>query len=192
MRSEPVLVTGSTGYVGGRLVPQLLASGYRVRAVGRSLQKMQSRPWASDPGIEMARADMLDYEALLRAARGCWAAFYLVHSMNPRHKDFAEADRKAAGNMALAATRAGLERIVYLGGLGKESPDLSKHLRSRTEVARILQSGRVPTTFLRPDGRYLPSTSRIVCRSSRIRSHRMLFVFLFCSRCRRGKDCCLK
>ena len=149
MRSEPVLVTGPTGYVGGRLVPRLLTSGYRVRVVGRSLQKMQSRTYASDPGIEMAQADMLDYESLLRAARGCWAAYYLVHSMNPRHKDFAEADRKAARNMAQAAERAGLERIVYLGGLGEESPDLSKHLRSRTEVARILQSGGVPATFLR-------------------------------------------
>jgi uncharacterized protein YbjT (DUF2867 family) len=117
--------------------------------MARSLKKIQSRPWASDPEIEMAQADMLDSVSLLRAAEGCWAAYYLVHSMNPRHKDFAEADREAARNMALAAERTGLERIVYLGGLGEESPDLSKHLRSRTEVARILQSGSVPTTFLR-------------------------------------------
>jgi len=149
MRSEPVLVSGATGYVGGRLVPLLLDSGYRVRVLGRSLSKLESRPWAGHRHIEMAQADFLNYESLEKAAEGCWAAFYLVHSMNPRHKDFAGADRNAALNMAKAASRAGLERIIYLGGLGIEGKTLSKHLRSRTEVARILQSGDVPTTFLR-------------------------------------------
>jgi uncharacterized protein YbjT (DUF2867 family) len=149
MRSDPVLVTGSTGYVGGRLVPKLLASGYRVRVMGRSLSKLQCRPWTSDPRIEMAQADVLDPDSLRKAAQGCWAAFYLVHSMNPQQEDFAEADRRAAQNMVRAAASAGLERLVYLGGLGVEDQTLSKHLRSRTEVARILQSGTVPTTFLR-------------------------------------------
>jgi uncharacterized protein YbjT (DUF2867 family) len=149
MRSQPVLVTGSTGYVGGRLVPQLLSSGHRVRVLGRSLAKIQSRPWAANPLLEMAQADALDLESLEKAARGCWAAFYLVHSMSARHKDFAEADRKAAVNMAKAASEAGMERIIYLGGLGEETDSLSEHLKSRTEVARILQSGKVPTTFLR-------------------------------------------
>jgi uncharacterized protein YbjT (DUF2867 family) len=149
MRSEPVLVTGATGYVGGRLVPQLLASGYRVRVVGRSLNKLQSRPWANDPRVEMAQADVLDYESLATAAQGCWAAFYLVHSMNPRQKDFAEADRKAARNMTKAAAKVGLERMIYLGGLGNENSALSKHLKSRFEVATILKAGTVPITFLR-------------------------------------------
>jgi uncharacterized protein YbjT (DUF2867 family) len=149
MRPEPVLITGSTGYVGGRLVPQLLSSGHRVRVLGRSLAKIRSRPWAAHPLLEMAQADMLDFEPLIKGAQGCWAAFYLVHSMSARHKDFAEADRKAAVNMARAASEAGMERIIYLGGLGEESDSLSKHLKSRNEVARILQSGRVPTTFLR-------------------------------------------
>jgi uncharacterized protein YbjT (DUF2867 family) len=149
MRSEPVLVTGSTGYVGGRLVPQLLSSGHRVRVLGRSLDKLRSRPWAGHPLLEMAQADALDLESMKAAAKGCWAAFYLIHSMTARHKDFAKADRKAAANMATAASDAGLERIIYLGGLGEESDSLSEHLKSRTEVARILQSGSVPTTFLR-------------------------------------------
>jgi len=112
MRSEPVLVTGATGYVGGRLIPQLLDSGYRVRVVGRSLPKLQSRPWATEPNVELAEADALDYESVERAARGCWAAFYLIHSMNPRNKNFAEADRKAAKNMADAAEKQGLKRII--------------------------------------------------------------------------------
>ena len=149
VRSQPVLVTGSTGYVGGRLVPQLLASGHRVRVLGRSLAKLQSRPWANDPLLEMAQADVLDLQSLKKATQGCWAAFYLVHSMAAGHKDFAEADRKAAVNMVKAAGEAGMERIIYLGGLGEETDSLSKHLKSRIEVARILQSGRVPTTFLR-------------------------------------------
>ena len=149
MQSKPVLITGPTGYVGGRLVPKLLKSNYRVRVVGRSIEKMKSRPWAKDPGLEMAQADMLDYESLLKAAEGCWAAFYLVHSMNARHRDFVQADRKAAQNMAKAAAKTGLERIIYLGGLGVEGSSLSKHLHSRAEVARILQAGDVPTTYLR-------------------------------------------
>jgi len=149
MRNEPVLVSGGTGYVGGRLIPLLLDSGHCVRVLGRSLAKLGSRPWAGHKNIEMAQGDFLDYASLEKATKGCWAAFYLVHSMNPRHKDFALADRNAAQNMAKAASRARLERIIYLGGLGVAGKTLSKHLRSRTEVARILQSGSVPTTFLR-------------------------------------------
>ncbi|MGE5842048.1 MAG: SDR family oxidoreductase [Deltaproteobacteria bacterium] len=149
MRSEPVLVTGSTGYVGGRLVPQLLSSGHRVRVLGRSLDKLRSRPWAGHSLLEMAQADALDLDSMKAAAKGCWAAFYLVHSMTTRHKDFAKADRKAAVNMAKAASDAGMKKIIYLGGLGEETDSLSEHLKSRTEVAKILQSGSVPTTFLR-------------------------------------------
>jgi len=149
MNAKPVLVTGGTGYVGGRLVPRLLEAGYRVRVMGRSLAKLQCRPWAGHPNLEMAQADVLDSDSLIEAAKGCWAAFYLVHSMNPRNKNFAKADRAAAQNMARAAASAGLERMIYLGGLGMEGQNLSEHLRSRIEVARILQSGSVPTTFLR-------------------------------------------
>ncbi len=150
MNPKPVLVTGATGYVGGRLVPRLLDAGYRVRALGRSLGKLRSRPWGSHPRIELAPGDVMDAESLGRAAQGCWAAFYLVHSMNAAARDFAAADRQAARNMAQAAAAAGLDRIIYLGGLGgQDDPNLSEHLRSRFEVARILQSGAVPTTFLR-------------------------------------------
>jgi uncharacterized protein YbjT (DUF2867 family) len=150
MQAKPVLVTGATGYVGGRLVPRLLSAGYRVRALGRSLAKLRSRPWGGHPRIELAQGDVMDLESLRHAAQGCWAAYYLVHSMTAAARDFAAADRQAAGNLAQAAAAAGLDRIIYLGGLGgADDPNLSEHLRSRFEVARILQSGPVPTTFLR-------------------------------------------
>lgn len=147
---EPVLVTGATGYVGGRLIPQLLAAGYRVRALGRSLEKLRCRPWAGHPLVELAKGDVLDLPSLLQAAKGCWAAFYLVHSMLAAPDKYSEVDRQAARNMVRAAAAAGLDRIIYLGGLGRaDDPRLSKHLRSRREVAEILQGGPVPTTFLR-------------------------------------------
>lgn len=149
-KSIPVLVTGATGYVGGRLVPLLLESGYRVRAMGRSLAKLTARPWSRHERIELVKGDVFDRDSLVASLSGCWAAFYLVHSMNPREKNFEAADRKAALNMASAAAEAGVQRIIFLGGLGdKKSPNLSKHLKSRHEVAEILQSGAVPTTFLR-------------------------------------------
>ena len=102
-----------------------------------------------EPGVEAVQADVMDEESLKRALDGCWAAYYLVHSMNPGTKNFSGADRKAAGNMARAAEAAGVERIIYLGGLGADESEMSEHLRSRAEVAEILQSGSVPTTFLR-------------------------------------------
>lgn len=148
-RAQPVLVLGATGYVGGRLVPRLLAAGHRVRALGRSLDKLACRPWAAHPHCELAQGDVQDPMSLARGLRGCWAAFYLVHSMNPATRDFAAADRRAARHMSLAAAAAGLERIIYLGGLVPDDPHISHHLRSRAEVGRILQAGAVPCTWLR-------------------------------------------
>jgi len=145
-----VLVTGATGYVGGRLIPRLLESGYHVKAFGRSIEKMSSRPWSSHPNAVLAQGNALDCDSLKVAAKDCYAAYYLVHSMNPRHADFAEADRNAARNMAEAAAGANMQRIIYLGGLGDmDDPKLSDHLKSRHEVAGILQSGPVPVTHLR-------------------------------------------
>ncbi len=149
MLEKPVLVAGATGYVGGRLVPKLLEAGLRVRAVGRSLEKLSCRPFAFHPGVDLVQADLLDLPAMRRAGAGCGAAYYLVHSMRPDTPDFAAADREAAMVMARAAEDAGLSRIIYLGGLGEDRDDLSHHLRSRHEVAKILSYGRVPVTHLR-------------------------------------------
>ena len=147
---KPALVIGSTGYVGGRLVPLLLESGYRVRAMGRSHSKMASRSWAEHPLFEMVTGDILDLPSIRAAARGCRAAFYLVHSMVAAGKDFARADRTGARNMVAAAADAGMDRLIYLGGLAEARHHrLSEHLQSRKEVAEILKSGSVPCTDLR-------------------------------------------
>jgi uncharacterized protein YbjT (DUF2867 family) len=148
--SKPILVAGATGYVGGRLIPALLEAGYAVRAMGRSLEKLACRPWGRHPKVELARGDVLDRESLEKALSGCGAAYYLVHSMIAQKQKFVEADRKAAQNMVSAAESAGIDRIIYLGGLAEKKEGwLSKHLRSRIEVADILQSGAVPVTDLR-------------------------------------------
>lgn len=144
-----ITVLGATGYVGGRLVPRLLEAGYRVRAVSRSVQKLQSRPWAVNPQVEIVSADVLDMNSLTEALKGCSAAYYLVHSMNPSHTDFAAADRQAAVNMRNASEQMALKQVIYLGGLGEENPELSHHLRSRTEVGKILREGKTPITILR-------------------------------------------
>lgn len=143
-----VLVLGATGYVGGRLVSRLLQRGHRVVAASRSAQKLASRPWASDAQVTTRSVDVLQRQSLVEALHDCQACFYLVHSMEKR-VDFQVADRLAAENLAWAAHQAGLQRIIYLGGLGDEQQGLSRHLRSRAEVARILQNGPVPVTTLR-------------------------------------------
>jgi uncharacterized protein YbjT (DUF2867 family) len=146
---SPILIAGATGYIGARLIPRLLQEGYRVRALARTPGKIEGRPWSDHPNFEIEKGDVLDLESLTQACHGCRAAYYLVHSMNHVSLDFATTDRIAAGNMVSAAEACGLERIIYLGGLGESSDVLSKHLSSRTEVAEILKSGKVPVTVLR-------------------------------------------
>ncbi|MGZ8428311.1 MAG: SDR family oxidoreductase [Candidatus Deferrimicrobiaceae bacterium] len=149
MDRRPVLVVGATGYVGIRLVAQLRKEGWRVRAAARSPEKMKGLPWAGDPGVEPVRADVFDRETLRQACEGCFAAYYLVHSMGSPRGDFSRADREGAANMVWAAEQARLDRIIYLGGLGEDGETLSEHLRSRDEVGKILQAGSVPATVLR-------------------------------------------
>lgn len=147
--NRTIAVLGATGYIGGRLVPALLERGWRVRAVGRNPEKLRCRPFATHPDVELAKADVLDRPALTEALRGCFAAYYLVHSMLPGVKDFKDRDRQAALAMRDAAADAGIGRIIYLGGLGDQDGDLSPHLKSRMEVGEILGGGPAPLTWLR-------------------------------------------
>ena len=142
-----VLVTGATGYIGGRLVPELLAAGHEVRCVARSPAKLDEVPWRGS--VEVVRADAEDGPSLVAAMEGIDAAYYLLHSMGGGHADFAERDRRLARTFRDAAAAAGVGQLVYLGGLGDEDDDLSTHLRSRHEVGELLAEGPVPVTELR-------------------------------------------
>ena len=146
---QRVLLTGASGYIGGRLAPRLLEAGYALRCVARSPRKLDERAWRGDERVEIVEADVEDTARLTEAMRGCHAAYYLVHSMVAQGADYAEHDRVLAASFARAAADAGVRRIVYLGGLGELGDDLSEHLRSRREVEHALASAGVPVTTLR-------------------------------------------
>jgi uncharacterized protein YbjT (DUF2867 family) len=146
---QHVLVTGATGYIGGRLVPRLLEAGHAARCLVRDPRKLRDRPWGLDPRVEIAAGDMTDAGAVAKAMNGCASAYYLVHSMASAGAEYAARDEALAAAFAEAATTAGLSRIVYLGGLGELGDGLSEHLASRREVERVLASGRTPVTVLR-------------------------------------------
>jgi uncharacterized protein YbjT (DUF2867 family) len=139
------VVTGVTGYVGGRLVPELLAAGHRVRAVARHTGRLRDRSWYSD--IEPVEADASDLDAMREAMTGADVAYFLIHSMGAG-KDFEAKDRKVAMAFARAAREAGVGRIVYLGGMHPDTDELSPHMASRKEVGDILANSGVPTTVL--------------------------------------------
>ncbi len=146
---DRVLVTGATGYIGGRLVPRLLDAGYEVVCVARDPGKVHGRPWAEHARVTILGCDVADVEALVQAMTGCRAAYYLVHSMIAAGHAYGERDRELAQGFAAAARRAGVARIVYLGGLGETGDHLSEHLSSRREIERVLAGTGVPVTVLR-------------------------------------------
>src|SRR4051794_2017868 len=140
------LVTGATGYIGGRLVPELLAAGHRVRVMTRSPESVRDQPWSGR--VEVMRADAADGDAVAAACAGVDVVYYLVHALGSG-PEFEETDRRTARVMARAVRDAGVGRLVYLGALVPEQEELSPHLRSRTEVAEILLGSGVPTVVLR-------------------------------------------
>lgn len=148
-RRARVAVVGATGYIGARLVPRLLDAGYAVRCLARSPRKLEERPWRRHPALEVAAVDLDDLAAVTRALHGCRAAYYLVHAMRSAGRNYAVRDRAMAQVMAGAAAAAGLDRLVYLGGLGRDGARLSEHLASRRDVERQLADGPVPVTVFR-------------------------------------------
>ncbi len=141
-----VLVTGASGYIGGRLVPELLSRGYRVRIMVRGQSPEFREMW---PSVEVVDADARDRDNLRAALKGVHTAYYLIHSLLLGQREFEAADLRAAVNFRKAAEEAGLTRIIYLGGLGDARAKLSSHLRSRIRVADELARGKVPVTILR-------------------------------------------
>jgi uncharacterized protein YbjT (DUF2867 family) len=140
-----VLVTGATGYIGGRLVPDLLEAGFAVRVLARQPEKLRDRPWAGQ--VEVVRGDTSHPDEVAEALRHVEVAYYLVHALTAG-SSFAGEDRAMAQVFAAAANQAGVRRIVYLGGLvppGVPVDRLSDHLRSRREVGEILRGSGVPT-----------------------------------------------
>jgi uncharacterized protein YbjT (DUF2867 family) len=137
------LIVGATGYVGTLLTKALVAEGRSVRALSR-----HPRPVEDAPSVEAVRGDVLEDEGLDAALDGCEVAYYLVHSMERGTTSFEARDRRAAANFAAACRRAGVERVVYLGGI-KPSGPLSPHMRSRLEVERILMESLPRATGLR-------------------------------------------
>ena len=145
-----VLVTGATGYIGGRLVPRLLAEGHAVRAITRDASRLRDVPWAEQ--VEVVEADVLaaaeqGASALGDALQGVDVAYYLIHSIG-QASSFEDTDRRAAQAFAQAAKAAGVGRIVYLGGLVPAHEELSPHLASRAEVGQVLLDSGVPTAVL--------------------------------------------
>jgi uncharacterized protein YbjT (DUF2867 family) len=143
---EPILLTGASGYVGSHLLDELRARGRHVRALVRDPDRADLRS-----GVQLHKGDAVKGEGLAEALAGVRTAYYLIHSMGrgaSPSEDFAARDRAAAFNFGEAASAAGVERVVYLGGLGPTGPDASIHLRSRHEVAELL-GRRVPLVYVR-------------------------------------------
>ncbi|MGI8722085.1 MAG: DUF2867 domain-containing protein, partial [Geodermatophilaceae bacterium] len=144
--ARTALVTGASGYVGGRLVPALLEAGWSVRAMARKASRLRDYPWAGN--VTVVEGDVLEPDGLGPALDGVDVAYYLVHAIGSG-ADFEATDRRAAENFAAASRAAGVHRIVYLGGMTPDGEELSPHLRSREEVGQILLGSGVPTAVLK-------------------------------------------
>ena len=140
-----ILVTGATGFIGSKLVSRLTGSGYTVKAMSR-------RDISDTPGVKFVKADALDEDGLENVLDGVEVAYYLLHSMEGHKKEWGNFDKREilqAENFLKAATKAGVKRIIYLGGLVNDGLELSRHMKSRKVVGDILSSGSIPVTQLR-------------------------------------------
>lgn len=150
--TDRVLLVGATGFVGSRLLPELINKNIRLRLLVRDPSKV-AKIAASNKDIEVYPAELVSAKGLTEVLQGIHSAFYLVHSMGGKspfgNVEYAEKDRIAARNFVSAADKSGVKRIIYLGGLGEEKDNLSEHLRSRAEVASIFSSGKPSATILR-------------------------------------------
>lgn len=144
--SKKILVTGATGYIGGRLVPKLLDAGYVVRVLVRDARRLEGRLWREN--VEVYEGDVLRPETLSGCFEGVTKAYYLIHSMM-NSSDFYESDLIAARNFGELAKLSNIENIIYLGGLGNPEAELSKHLRSRQHTGDTLRSSGLPITEFR-------------------------------------------
>jgi len=141
-----ILVTGATGYIGGQLVPRLIAAGHYVICLARDPNRLAGRKWEN---VAIRLGDVLDYSSLPPVLQGIEVAYYLVHSLAEGARGFEERDYIAAGNFGKAAHEAGVKRIIYLGGLGGGETKLSSHLASRQRVGDILRTSDIPVTEFR-------------------------------------------
>ena len=141
-----VLVTGANGYVGHRLIPELVSRGYFVRSMFR---RTTMPALLVHDRIEVIYADCHNKDELRPALKGIEYAYYLIHSMRSKNHEFAEMDKLAAQNFIEVAEECQVKRIIYIGGLGDMNEQLSEHLKSRMEVGSILASGTIPVIRLR-------------------------------------------
>jgi uncharacterized protein YbjT (DUF2867 family) len=142
-----ILILGSTGYVGGRLVPRLLAGGHEVRCLVRDCTKARAREWSDK--VDIFEGDLSNPADIAPALENVEVLYYLVHSMASSKENFVAVDRDIARAVTKAGSASGLSRIIYLGGLGHSDQELSAHLRSRQEVGDILRTGAARVTEFR-------------------------------------------
>ncbi|HAV79056.1 MAG TPA: hypothetical protein DCX53_17030 [Anaerolineae bacterium] len=146
MDKKLILVSGATGYIASRLIPRLLDSGYRVRALARNPLRLRGRTWFNK--IDIIQADVSSSSSLAHAFDGVHTSYYLIHNMS-QGQGYTSTELNAARNFASAAEKAGVEHIIYLGGLADPEQHIAPHMRSRIETGKVLREGRVPVTEFR-------------------------------------------
>jgi len=146
VKNKLILVTGATGYIASRLIPRLLDAGYRVRVLARDPRRLAGRKWSSS--VEIVSGDVMSPRTLIPALKGVHTAYYLIHNMSSG-RGYAARELDSAYNFATAAEEAGVQHIIYLGGLADPNQDIAPHMRSRIKTGEVLREGKVPVTEFR-------------------------------------------